>query len=399
MSRILPLMPPEQKKIPRNVLIIAFVALASGFGQDLITPILPGFLVLIGVNRAGVGVIDGLLQGMTSLFRFVSGHVSDRARNRKTFIFLGYALSAAARPMLALAGGFWAVATLRAADGAGKGVKDAPRDALIADSSGVHVRGRAFGFQRLVDTMGSVFGPLLAGAMLILLGASLATYRLIFLLAAIPGAIALLLIWFGIREPARERMSRKKHGAPLPLAFWVFTLGTAIAMLTKINDSLFLLRASDAGIPLSWIPVLFGGFTLLYALLSYPIGIWSDRIGKLPLIMAGWLVLALVEFAFSFHVTLAASLGLFAMYGLFYALTEGSGRALIADLVSPESRGKAYGYFHTIVGVCVIAGGYILGNIWDTVSPELAFRIAAAGSFIGFAILLLARFRKTTFAT
>jgi MFS family permease len=378
----------NRPRIPRNVLIVAFVALASGFGQDLITPILPGFLALIGVSRAGVGLIDGILQGLTSVFRFISGILSDRFRNRKGFVFLGYALSSVARPLLALTSSFGSVAVLRGIDGAGKGMKDAPRDALVADSASEQTRGRAFGFHRLVDTAGSVLGPFVAGALLLALQPSLATYRFIFALAIIPGSIALLLIWFGVREPAPTTRPTKRVRASFPLPFWIFTIGTAIAMLTKINDSLFLLRATDSGIPLALIPMLFAGFTLLYALLSYPIGIWSDRVGKLPFIAAGWLVLAGVEFAFSFYPSVWLSVGLFACYGLFYALTEGSGRAFIAEIVGPDARGSAYAIFHTVIGICVIAGGYGLGKIWDVISPSLAFQIAAAGSFIGFVILL-----------
>ena len=386
---------PPRPRIPRNVIIVAFVALASGFGQDLITPVLPGFLTLLGISAAGIGLIDGILQGATSVFRFVSGILSDRFRRRKPFVFFGYALSSVARPLLALAGSFSTVAALRCIDGIGKGTKDAPRDALIADDAAKESRGRAFGFQRLIDTAGSVFGPSVAGALLILLGATMGTYRFIFALAAIPGAIALLLIWFGIREKTSETRRAPLPIAKLPGAFWVFTIGTSIAMLTKINDSLFLLRAHDIGIPLSLIPILFAGFTLLYALLSYPIGIWSDRVGKAPLIAAGWLVLALTELLFSFHPGIIAALALFALFGLFYALTEGSGRAIIADLVPEQTRGSAYAIFYTLTGISVIVGGFGLGKIWDTVSPTLAFQISAAGSLIGF-LILVSLFRKRT---
>ena len=170
-------MPTERPRIPRNVFILAFVALASGFGQDLITPVLPGYLTLLGVSHAGIGLIDGLLQGATSLFRFVSGVLSDRFKNRKRFVFLGYALSSVSRPLLAIAGAFGSAAILRTLDGVGKGMKDAPRDALVADSAGAAVRGRAFGFHRLVDTAGSVFGPLAAAAILFALTPSLTAYR------------------------------------------------------------------------------------------------------------------------------------------------------------------------------------------------------------------------------
>ena len=150
-------MHPSRPRIPRNVLILSFVALASGFGQDLITPVLPAYLALIGVSHAGIGLIDGVLQGATQVFRFVSGVLSDRFAARKRFVFLGYALSSVSRPLLALAGGFASALGLRLVDGIGKGVKDAPRDALVADSASSETRGRAFGFHRLVDTAGSVF--------------------------------------------------------------------------------------------------------------------------------------------------------------------------------------------------------------------------------------------------
>jgi len=275
-------------------------------------------------------------------------------------------------------------------DGAGKGMKDAPRDALVADSAATNVRGRAFGFQRLVDTAGSVLGPLAAAGILLLFLPSLTTYRFIFALAIIPGLIALGLIWFGIQEKQKAvSQERGARSTKLGWKFWLFTLGMSLAMLTKINDSLFLVRAHDIGVPLTWIPVLFAGFTLLYALASYPFGIWSDRIGRAPLITAGWLTLAVVEFGFSFDPHIAVALALFALYGLFYALTEGSGRAFIADLVPTESRGSAYGIYYTALGLAVIAGGYGLGRIWDFVSPETAFRLASVGSLFGFAVLLV----------
>jgi len=378
----------QKAKIPRNVLIVALVALASGFGQDMITPILPAFLITIGVSHAGIGIIDGLLQGTMSIFRFISGILSDKFQNRKWFIFFGYGLSSIARPLLALTGSFASVATLRTLDGAGKGIKDAPRDALVADSATAETRGRAFGFQRLIDTAGSVFGPLAAAGLLVLLTPSLQTYRIIFTLAIIPGIIALSLIFFGIKEPEKKKATLKNLSQPFSWQLWFFVIGMTIAMITKINDLLFLTRAHEIGISSTWLPVLFAGFTLVYALLSYPIGIWSDKIGKLPLIIAGWLVLTLVEFGFAHETSITTALILFAFYGLFYALTEGSGRAIIADLVPPDARGSAYAIYNTFIGLAAIIGGYFIGKIWDTISPHYAFTISSYGSFIGFLILL-----------
>lgn len=385
----------DRPRIPRNVVILGFVALASGFGQDLITPALPAYLALIGVSHAGIGLIDGLLQGATSVFRMVSGILSDRYKDRKGFVLFGYALSSAARPLLAVAGGFGAILGLRVIDGVGKGMKDAPRDALVAESAATGERGRAFGFHRLVDTAGSVFGPLTASILLLALMPSLATYRLIFLLAAVPGAAALALILFGVREPGEMRKAVSPTGARLPGAFWLFTAASFVAMLTKINDSLFLSRAQSLGVHADLIPALFAGFTLIYALLSYPIGIWSDRIGRLPLIAAGWLLLSAVEYAFSRTTGELAAILLLAAYGGFFALTEGSGRALIADLVPAGGRGFAFGVYYTSIGLAVIAGGFGLGRVWDLGSPSTAFLISSIGSLAaGSAFLWMARADK-----
>lgn len=383
----------RRPKIPRNVLVIAFVALASGLGQDLITPVLPAYLGLLGFTPAGIGLIDGLLQGATSVFRFVSGVLSDKFRNRKSLVFLGYALSSVSRPLLGFASSFGAIAALRLVDGIGKGTKDAPRDALIADSAAEGSKGRAFGFQRLVDTAGSVIGPLVATSVLLAMTPSLASYRFIFFLAAIPGAVALALILFGVREPATaatQAVTRVK----LPGSFWLFVLAATVSMLTKINDSLFLVRAGTLGVPPGWIPAVFAGFTLVYALLSYPVGIWSDRVGKVPLVLAGWLTLAAVELGFSFDAPLGSTLILFGFYGLFYALTEGSARAFIAEMVPQGGRGSAFAAYYTLTGIAAILGGYGLGHVWSVVSPEAAFRLSAAGSLLSCVILAAALIKR-----
>lgn len=383
-------------RIPRNVVILGLVALASGFGQDLIAPALPGYLALLGVSHAGIGLIDGLLQGSTNVFRIVSGVLSDRFRDRKGFVFLGYACSSVARPLLAVAGAFASIVGLRVLDGVGKGMKDAPRDALVAESAIEGQRGRAFGFHRLVDTAGSVLGPLTASALLLALMPSLATYRLVFLLSAIPGAAALALIWLGVREPAAEAAAGPRGGAKLPPAFWAFTAVSALAMLTKVNDSLFLARTREIGLSASLVPAAFAGFTLIYAALAYPIGVWSDRVGRLPLIASGWCVLSFVEFGFSRADSATGALLLLACYGVFFALTEGSGRALIADLVPSGRRGTAFAVYYVAVGLAVILGGFGLGRVWDRVAPSAAFLVSAAGSLLGGLLFaLMARVGRT----
>lgn len=384
----------QRPRVSRNAIILAFVAFASGFGQDMIAPILPGFLTLLALSKADIGLIDGLLQGTWNICRFLSGWLSDRLHKRKEFVFFGYAISSVARPLLVFASSFLPIAALRVADGAGKGIKDAPRDALIAEGATKNTSGRTFGFQRMIDTAGSVFGPLTAFGLLLWLGTSLAAYRAIFSLAVIPGAVALGLIWFGVREVQMQKKEGSRAPAKLPMRFWFFTLAMCIAYITKINDSLFLVRAADVGIPGAWIPLLFGSFTLIYALASYPIGIWSDRFGKLVFLALGWLLLSATEYGFSLDPSLPAALALFACYGLFFALTEGSGRAFIADVVAKGEHGRAYGIFYTASGVALIIGGYLIGSVWDRQAPEIAFRIAALGSLVGGLILFMLMKKK-----
>jgi len=210
----------------------------------------------------------------------------------------------------------------------------------------------------------------------------------------VPGAVALGLILFGIREPEQPRARRAGGASKLPPKFWIFTAAMSVAMLTKMNDSLFLSRTQDVGVPAAWIPVVFAGFTLIYALLSYPLGAWSDRVGRLPLLAAGWLLLAAVELGFGLLGNVPAALILLVGYGGFYALTEGSGRAMVADLAPPEARGTAYAVFYVSVGLAVILGGFGLGRLWDSVSPSAAFTVSAAGSALG-GLLFLAMMRYT----
>ncbi len=376
----------RQKHLSRNVVIVAFVALASGFGQDLISPALPGFLLALGASHADIGLIDGLLNGATAIFRLVSGILSDNIRERKGLVFVGYVVSSLARPLLSLASSFPGVAILRIADGIGKGTKDAPRDALVAESS-AGIRGKAFGFHRLIDTAGSVLGPLAASGILIALGTGISSYRLIFLLSALPGLVALALIIFGVHEPEHQGKKPASPKKQFPMVFWIFLFGSIVAMLTRANDAIVLLRASASGIPQAWIPAVFAGFTLLYAVVSYPIGVWSDRIGRLPFIVGGWAVLGLAEAAFAFSGS-ASILAGFVLYGLFYAMTEGSGRAFIADIIPFESRGTAYALFHASTGIALIIGGFAIGKIWDTASLATAFECAAVGSMVAALILL-----------
>lgn len=381
-----------KRTIPRNVLIVGIIALFSGFSQDIISPIFPAYLSLLGLGGAAIGLIDGLLQGSVYLFRLISGVLSDKFHNRKWFVFAGYFLSAVSRPLLAIAGTVPIIGALRVADGIGKGTKDAPRDALIADSTQIKSQGRAFGFHRVVDTLGSVIGPLLAAGLLFVFQPSLASYRLIMALTIIPGIIVILLIIFGIQEKTVAQVSQKSP-SKLPVLFWIFVMLNTLLLLTRVNDSLILLRLGQIHGNAELVPLLFAFFTLVYAGLAYPIGILSDKIGTLPLICFGWGLLTIAEFGLSFSTGIAGTLGLLVLFGAFLAFTEGSARAFIATLVTAENRGRAYSYYYFFISMAVIVGGYIIGKIWDDVSPSFAMRISSLGTLISTLLFMALIFR------
>ena len=375
------LMPRHSRRIPRNVLVVAIVAFFSGLTQEMVTPVLPIFFTALGYGAAGIGLIDGLVTASANFFKIIAGYFSDRYRNRKGFVFLGYAFSAVARPLLAFVSGFGGAAGLRALDGIGKGIKDGPRDALIADATPKGSSGRVFGFHRVIDTMGSVAGPLIAAALLA--GSiGLESQRNIFALTAIPGVIALGLILFGIREPASNHSTGRVKVGKLPRLFWIFTLIAFLAAGTRTADGLLLLRSRGLGVPIVAVPLLYAFFHLVYASLSYPFGVWSDRIGKLPMLVMGSCLLALVQAGFAVASGPLAPIVLFALYGVFFALTEGTNRAWISELVPANARATAYGVWNGAVGAAAVLSGIIIGGMWELWSPQIAFSFSAFGALL-----------------
>lgn len=380
----------SRRSIPRNVIVVAFVAFWSGLSQEMVTPLLPAYFAALGFSTAAIGLIDGAVNGAANFAKVVAGYLSDRFRNRKWFVFLGYALSAAARPALGFVSGLAPLAGARVLDGIGKGIKDGPRDALIADAAGKKASGRGFGFHRVVDTAGSVIGPLVAAAVVAYSATTAAGREKVFLLTAIPGAIVLALIVFGVREPAKAAPKKGRAAiGRLPPLFWWFTLISFVAVGSRMADALLLLRSRDFGVPAVFVPLLYSLFHLVYAGLAYPVGVWSDRVGKLPMLIYGWLLLGFVQLGFSFsdgRPWMAAAL--FAAYGLVFALTEGTNRAWISELVPANARATAYGIFNAALGLAAICAGVALGTLWDAVAPGFAFLLSSLGAFLAAGLYL-----------
>jgi MFS family permease len=370
------------KGISGNVLILGLVSFFTDVSSEMIYPLLPLFLTtVLGGGPAFLGVIEGVAESTASLLKLFSGIMADRVRQRKSLVLAGYTISSLARPLTALAGSPPAVLFIRFADRVGKGIRTSPRDALIADSTDPTIRGKAYGFHRSMDHAGAIVGPLLATLLLTWFVRDL---RTVFWLAAIPGAIAVLLIVLKVKET--ERIGRKEEGGilrTLPtghlrsylLVLFLFTLGNS-------SDAFLLLRAGQLGVTPARIPLLWTFFHVVKMFSTMPFGALSDRIGRRGVIIAGWGVYALAYTGFAFAANELHVWLLFAFYGLFYGLTEGVEKALLADIADPAERGTAFGWYNFAVGVGALPASLIFGFIWQHSTPHAAFGFGAALAFL-----------------
>jgi MFS family permease len=363
----------------RSVLALGWVSFLTDVSSDMIYPLLPGFLTKnLGAGPAAVGLIEGIAETTASLTKIGSGVWSDRVRRRKPLVLVGYGIAAIARPLVAFARVWTQVLAIRFTDRVGKGIRTSPRDALLADIVPAERRGRAFGLQRAMDNAGALVGPLLAA---LLLKLALVDERGVFLLAAVPGLAAILVLWLAVPDSARRIETREKaRGArePLPADFWKVIAVFAFFTLANSTDAFLLLRAQDAGVAVWQLPLLWGFFNGVKAATGVPGGAFADRAGKVPAIALGWLVYAASYAGFAFVARPVAVWGLFALYALFFGLTEGSERAFVADLVPEQLRGRAYGMFYAAVGVAALPASIVFGLLWKRFGPRVAFLTGAA---------------------
>jgi MFS family permease len=362
----------------KTIRALGWVSFLTDVASEMVYPLLPGFLTrTLKASPAALGIIEGVAEATSAAAKVLSGRLSDRAARRKPLVFLGYALATAARPLVAFAQSWAHVLAIRFADRIGKGLRSAPRDALIADIVPRERRGRAYGLQRAMDNAGALVGPLLAA---LLLRFVVSDVRAVFLLALVPGLLALAVLGIFVREPARPVPRAERAVAPrerLPGRFWRLVLVFALFALANSTDAFLLLRAGDAGVPAWQIPLLWAGFHAVKAAAGVPGGALADRIGRVPAIVSGWLVYAVSYAGFALASTPAAAWLLFGLYAIFYALTEGPERALIADLVPERLRGRAFGAFHAAVGLAALPGSVIFGLLWKAFGHTVAFLTGA----------------------
>lgn len=372
--------------MPPTVWALGWVSFFTDVSTELVYPLLPVFLTAtLGAGTAFVGLVEGVAESTASLLKIASGWWSDRLKRRKPLMVAGYGLSALTRPMMALALSGWQVLGARFIDRIGKGIRSAPRDALLAASVPPDQRGAAFGVQRMMDNAGAVVGPLIAW---ILLQWFTTDYRVLFWIATVPMIGALGMLVYGAKEQAAPAPAVvEKTPAPFTATRGFKSYLGAVALFTLGNssDAFLLLRAQSVGIPVSSLPLLWMALNLVKSASSYPAGILSDRIGRRGLILGGWCVYALVYAGFGFATEAWHIWTLFLAYGIFYGMTESSERALVADFYPDAQRGRAYGTFHFVTGIAALPSSLLMGWLWSVFGPAVAF---STGAFFALAAAL-----------
>ncbi|HEY0592173.1 MAG TPA: MFS transporter [Thermoanaerobaculia bacterium] len=377
----------KRRRIPGTVVLLGLASLLNDASSDIIYPLLPIFLsTYAGATPLIIGMIEGTADAIASILKLIAGTWSDRVSKRKPFVVWGYGLAGVSRVLIAAATHWAPIFGARLLDRTGKGIRSAPRDALIADVTAEGDRGRAFGLQRALDHTGAIIGPLIAAA---LLAAGL-SLRGIFLVAVIPTLIGVVLLLIALREPERKRVAAGTElgGGPLPGSFGRAMIPIALFYLANSSDMFLILQAYRSGVSASGVTLLWAANHGVKALLSTHAGGWSDRFGRRRLLVTGWILYGAVYALFPFARTIPVFLALFLVYAIPFALTEGSERAWVAAYLPGESRGKGFGIYYLVTGACTLGGTALFGWLYQSVSPAAAFgagaalAVAAAGSLV-----------------
>ena len=381
----------------RTILSVGLASFFGGISQDIFIPILPLYLTqTLGFDKALVGIAEGLVSAAASGFKIISGRLSDKYKRQKPIVMGGYALSMAGRGLLAFASAPFAVFGLRFADGIGKGIKDPPKDVLVANAADKATRGRSFGVARMLDTFGSVVGPLILSGLLVIFTKNHIDsghyYRWLMILAALVLPITIIIVKVGIKEVKHPKIEQINLKAPLAKSFYLFTAIAGVFAIANSSDAFLILRSQNLGLGIVAIPLAYAVLNAVYGSLSLPAGIVSDKIGRIPMITLGWAAYGISYLGFAMAHSAWQVWPLFAFYGVFYAASEGVGRALIADVVGPEARGRAYGLYNMVIGLAALPAGLIAGLLWDKVNPSAPFYFSAVLSLV--AVLLIIGFRK-----
>jgi MFS family permease len=375
--------------LPTGVWILGGVSLLNDMATESIYPLLPFFLTtVLGAGAVSLGIIEGAAEAVSSVLKIVSGRLSDRWRRRKPIVVAGYGVSAIARPFIGLAGSWATVFVLRFIDRVGKGIRGAPRDAMLADLASATNRGRVYGFHQAMDHIGAILGPLLATAFLV---SYPSRYRMLFALTAIPGALTLLLLWFA-REPKQTAVSAADQRVDIPITalpspLFRYFIVLSIFTLGNSTDAFLLLRLTEAAGGPRFIPLMWAALHVVKTVFSVAGGTASDRFGRRKLIAIGWTVYAVVYAGFAFSSSLWTLITWFMIYGVYYGCVEGTERALIADFALPSQKGTAFGIYNAVSGLGALVSSVVFGVLWNKFGAAVAFGSGAALAIVA-AILL-----------
>ena len=383
--------PAATPRLPAGIWVLGFVSLLMDISSEMIHALLPLFMVgTLGMGVALVGLLEGLAEATALILKVCSGVISDWFGRRKPLAVLGYGLGAATKPLFALATGPGLIFTARLLDRVGKGIRGAPRDALVADIAPPEQRGAAFGLRQSLDTVGAFVGPLLAVALMLLWAND---FRAVFAVAVVPALLAVLLLMVGVREPARPAGAARSNPISranlkrLPRAYWWVVGVGAVFTLARFSEAFLVLRAEQLGVALAAVPLVMVAMNVVYSLTAYPLGKLSDRVSHHGLLLAGLsvLVLADVVLAVSTH-WVGLLLGV-ALWGVHMGMTQGLLAAMVAAQAPADLRGTAFGFFNLVSGVALLAASVLAGLLWQTLGPAWTFGAGAAFSVLAMAAL------------
>jgi len=377
------------RHIPSGIWVLGFVSLLMDISSEMIHSLLPLFMVtILGASTMAVGLVEGLAESLALVVKVFSGTLSDYLGKRKGLALFGYALGAFTKPLFAVASGVGLVLTARLLDRVGKGVRGAPRDAMVADIAPPQLRGAAFGLRQSLDTVGAFFGPLLAVGLMLLWAND---FRAVFWLAVLPGLMAVALLLFGIHEPEHRQTSTGRNPfrwdnlTRLASAYWWVVGFGAIFALARFSEAFLVLRAQHGGIPVALVPLVVVAMNLIYALSAYPFGKLSDQMSHMKLLALGLLVLIAADLVLAMNDHWGAVLSGVGLWGLHMGMTQGLLATMVADTAPADLRGTAYGFFNLTSGLAMLIASVLAGFLWDQFGASFTFYAGAV--FCGIAVM------------
>jgi MFS family permease len=384
----------SRPKLPATIWVLGFVSLLTDVGSEMVHGLLPVLLAgSLGASMFVIGMVEGVAEAIALIIKVFSGYFSDRLRKRKLLTLIGYGMSALVKPLFPMAHSVAAVVTARCLDRVGKGIRGAPRDALVAQWAPSEARGAAFGLRQSLDTVGAVLGPLLA---IVLMSVLLGDIRAVLWFAVIPSVLAVILLAVGVREPTS---SESEQGRPLPItraglaqlgrAYWQTMLVGALLSLARFSEAFLVLRASERGLSNTWVPAVLVLMSLSYSLIAYPAGRVSDRWQRRSILAFGMVALVLADVVLAWATTPAIVLIGVVLWGVHMGASQGVLSALITDVTAPEHRGTAFGVFGLISGVAVLVASAVAGVLWDQISPAAPFWLGGGLALATIASLLM----------